>query len=231
MLKYAQKIKSAPGQKDGLYWEAAAGEASSPFGPLVTSARAEGYGPRRDGEAPQPFHGYFFRILTSEQGPHAPGGQYDYIINGNMIGGFALVAHPARWGESGIMTFIVNQQGKVYQRDLGPDTAAEVAAALDQIRPRRVLDPGAAAIGGPVQGGWRDQPDSGKARPARFRPARHHEPGPTFPPADRSPPHANAAYARRGPLRVGQRPPIGPTSSKRRTARLAARESGRETTK
>jgi hypothetical protein len=127
VLKYAQKIKSTPGQKDGLYWEPAAGEDPSPFGPLVASARAEGYGPRKEGEDPQPFHGYLFRILTA-QGPRAPGGKYNYIINGNMIAGFALVAHPARWGDSGIMTFIVNQQGKVYQCNLGPDTDAKVAA-------------------------------------------------------------------------------------------------------
>jgi hypothetical protein len=127
VLKYAQKIKSTPELKDGLYWEPAAGEDASPLGPLVASARAEGYGPRKEGEPPQPFHGYLFRILTA-QGSHAPGGKYNYIINGNMIAGFALVAHPARWGDSGVMTFIVNQQGKVYQRDLGPDTEAKVAA-------------------------------------------------------------------------------------------------------
>jgi hypothetical protein len=127
VLKYAQKIKSTPGLKDGLYWEPAAGEDPSPLGPLIASARAEGYGPHQEGDPPQPFHGYLFRILTA-QGPHAPGGKYNYIINGNMIAGFALVAHPARWGDSGVMTFIVNQQGKVYQRDLGPDTEAKVAA-------------------------------------------------------------------------------------------------------
>ncbi len=127
VLKYAQKIKSTPGQKDGLYWEPAADEDSSPLGPLVASARAEGYGPHKEGEPPQPFHGYLFRILTA-QGTHAPGGKYNYIINGNMIAGFALIAHPARWGDSGVMTFIVNQQGKVYQRNLGPDTEAKVAA-------------------------------------------------------------------------------------------------------
>jgi hypothetical protein len=127
VLKYAQKLKSTPGQKDGLYWEPADSEDPSPFGPLVASARAEGYGPRKVGEGSQPFHGYLFRVLTA-QGPHAPGGEYNYIINDNMIAGFALLAHPARWGDSGIMTFIVNQQGKVYQRNLGPDTDAKVAA-------------------------------------------------------------------------------------------------------
>jgi hypothetical protein len=130
VLKYAQKLKSTPGQKDGLFWEVSAGEEPSPFGPLVASARAEGYGPRPEGEAPRPFNGYLFKILTA-QGPHAPGGQYNYVINGNMIAGFALVAHPDRWGDSGVMTFIVNQQGKVYQRNLGPDTAAKVAAMTE----------------------------------------------------------------------------------------------------
>jgi hypothetical protein len=130
VLKYAPKIKSTPGQKDGLFWEPAAGEEASPFGPLVASARAEGYGPRKAGESPQPFHGYLFRILTA-QGPHAPGGRYNFIINGNMVAGFALVAHPARWGDSGVMTFIVNQQGRVYQRNLGPDTDAKVAATIE----------------------------------------------------------------------------------------------------
>jgi hypothetical protein len=95
----------------------------------VASARAEGYGPRKTGEAPRPFHGYLFKILAA-QGGHAPGGPYSYIINGNMIAGFALVAHPVRWGDSGIMTFIVNQQGKVYQCNLGPDTAAKVAGMI-----------------------------------------------------------------------------------------------------
>jgi len=127
VLKYAQHIKSTPGTKDGLYWEPVAGEEQSPYGPLVADARAEGYGPRKPGEGPQPFHGYLFRILTA-QGSHAPGGAYSYVINGNMIAGFALVAHPVRWDESGVMTFIVNQQGKVYERNLGPDTEAQVAA-------------------------------------------------------------------------------------------------------
>jgi hypothetical protein len=130
VLKYAQKIRSTPGQKDGLYWDPVEGEDPSPLGPLVASARAEGYGPHKEGEAPQPFHGYLFRILTA-QGPHAPGGKYNYIINGNMIAGFALVAHPAVWGDSGVMTFIVSQQGTVYQCNLGPDTTAKVAAMTE----------------------------------------------------------------------------------------------------
>jgi hypothetical protein len=126
VLKYAQKLVSTPAKRDGLYWEAADDQELSPFGPLVAKARAEGYaGGKRDGQ-PRPFHGYLFRILTA-QGPAAPGGAYGYIINGNMIAGFALVAHPAHWGQSGIMTFIVNQQGRVYQCNLGQDTEAIVA--------------------------------------------------------------------------------------------------------
>jgi len=132
VLKYAQKFKSTEGKKDGLFWESAANEETSPYGPLVAEAREEGYGPKK-GNEPHPFHGYIFRILTA-QGPRAPGGKYNYIINGNMIGGFAMVAYPFKWGESGIMTFIVNQQGKVYQRNLGPKTA-ELSAAIKEYNP------------------------------------------------------------------------------------------------
>jgi hypothetical protein len=127
VLEYAQKIVSSPGAKDGLYWPPDEDGELSPLGPLVASAQAEGYAKEKadPNAAPQPFHGYFFKILT-RQGKNAPGGQYDYIINGNMIGGFALVAWPAEYGESGIMTFIVNQQGRVYQQDLGPKTESTV---------------------------------------------------------------------------------------------------------
>lgn len=124
VLKYAQKIISTPGAKDGLFWSPDFDGEISPLGPLAADAAAEGYhkGKKVPGDEPQPFHGYLFKILT-RQGKHAPGGKYDYIINGNMIGGFALVAWPAEYGQSGIMTFIVNQQGRVYQKDLGPMTA------------------------------------------------------------------------------------------------------------
>ncbi|HZQ47817.1 MAG TPA: DUF2950 domain-containing protein [Verrucomicrobiae bacterium] len=126
VLKYAQKILSTAGTRDGLYWPTGDDGELSPLGPLVATAQSEGYLQQAASQAnPQPFHGYYFKILTG-QGPNAPGGQYDYIINGNMIGGFALVAWPAEYGESGVMTFIVNQQGKVYQKDLGPNTAAIV---------------------------------------------------------------------------------------------------------
>jgi hypothetical protein len=125
VLEYAQRLVSSPGKHDGLYWPPAYDGDLSPLGPLVAYAQLEGYSPevRAEEEAERgPFHGYYFRILT-RQGKHAPGGKYNYVINGNMIGGFALAAWPARYGDSGIMTFIVNQQGRVYQKDLGPDTS------------------------------------------------------------------------------------------------------------
>ena len=124
VLEYAQKFMSSAGKKDGLYWPSNLDGEVSPLGPLVADAQAQGYRrkPGAEDAEPQPFHGYFFKILT-RQGKAAPLGKYSYIINGKMIGGFALVAWPAEYGESGIMTFIVNQQGRVYQKDLGPDTA------------------------------------------------------------------------------------------------------------
>jgi len=120
--EFAQRLRSSPGTTDGLFWSFALNGEVSPLGPLVAYAQAEGYGGARDAQAgPRPFHGYFFKLLT-RQGKHAPGGKHDYVINGNMIGGFALVAWPAEYGDSGVMTFIVNQQGRVYQKDLGEDT-------------------------------------------------------------------------------------------------------------
>jgi len=133
VLKFAQRISSTPGKKDGLYWPQAPGGDQSPLGPLVAQAHAEGYGGKADDGKPQPFHGYRFRILTA-QGASAPGGAYDYVINGNLIGGFAFVAYPAHWGESGVMTFIVNQWGKIYQRNLG-EQSAEIAAAMTVFDP------------------------------------------------------------------------------------------------
>jgi hypothetical protein len=115
---YAQRIVSHPGKKDGLYWPSAAGEEPSPLGELAAQAAAEGYKP---GGTPIPYHGYYYRILT-RQGPAASGGAYDYLAKGKMIGGFALVAYPAEYGNSGIMTFMVNQDGIVFQKDLGPRT-------------------------------------------------------------------------------------------------------------
>jgi hypothetical protein len=121
VLEYAQKMVSTPGTKDGLYWSPDLDGELSPMGPAIANAQTEGYfkeGPKEDHQG---FHGYHFKILTS-QGSHAPGGAYDYIINGNMIGGFAFIAWPVKYRETGVMTFIINQQGKVYQKDLGPDT-------------------------------------------------------------------------------------------------------------
>jgi hypothetical protein len=134
VLEYAQKLASSPGAQDGLYWEPASEGELSPLGPLVAEARQEGYRKNANaGPGPQPFHGYYFKILKA-QGKSAPGGKYDYVINGNMIGGFALVAWPAMYGESGIMTFIVNQQGRVYEKDLGSKTS-RIASRMTRYDP------------------------------------------------------------------------------------------------
>jgi hypothetical protein len=130
---YAQHLKSTPGKKDGLYWPVAAGEPRSPFGSLVAEAQAEGYVLPKSGTGPHPFHGYYFRILT-RQGNAAPGGSMDYLDHGQLKNGFALVAYPERWDESGVMTFIVNQDGKVYQQNLGVDTLV-IAAAMKEYNP------------------------------------------------------------------------------------------------
>ena len=133
ILQYAQHFRSHEGKKDGLYWEVAAGQDSSPFGPLVARAAEEGYSARKPGEKHKPYHGYYFRILKS-QGSKAPGGALDYIINGKMTAGFGLLAYPAQYGVSGIMTFMVNQQGVVYQKDLGPKTES-IAKSLTKYDP------------------------------------------------------------------------------------------------
>jgi len=124
LLHYAQKFGSVPGKRDGLYFPTKAGEAPSPLGPLFTKAKAAGYGKDEDG-LPDPYYGYRYRILT-RQGPDAPGGAYDYVVQGRMIGGFALIAWPASYGNSGVMTFLVSHDGVVYEKDLGPDTAQAV---------------------------------------------------------------------------------------------------------
>ena len=129
---YAQKFKSTPGKKDGLYWPAAEGEAASPFGPLVAEAHAEGYVTHKSA-GPHPFHGYYFKILT-RQGPAAPGGKTDYLSHGILTGGFALVAYPEHWDQSGIMTFIVGQDGKVFQQNLGKKTL-RIAGAMKEYNP------------------------------------------------------------------------------------------------
>jgi hypothetical protein len=126
---YAERFWSSEGERDGLYWPTAEGEPDSPMGPLVADAVDEGYAIRGEGEGPRPYHGYFFKILTA-QGPNAPGGARDYVDDGHLTGGFALLAWPASYGNSGIMSFQVNQRGIVYQADLGEETAKK-AAAID----------------------------------------------------------------------------------------------------
>jgi hypothetical protein len=116
---YAQRIQSQPGRKDGLYWPTKTGEDASPLGELVAAATTRGY---RFTGVRAPFHGYYYKILT-RQGPAAPGGALDYVVNGKMIGGFALVAWPAEYGNSGVTTFIVSHNGTVYEKDLGERTA------------------------------------------------------------------------------------------------------------
>jgi hypothetical protein len=135
---YAQAFRSTPGKRDGLYWEPTDGDVS-PLGPLVAAATAEGYRHGEGGEAPAPYHGYFFRILTA-QGAHAPGGARDYVKDGQMTGGFALVAWPADHGSSGIMTFIVGQQGVVFQKNLGEGTA-DAAKAITAYDPDESWEP------------------------------------------------------------------------------------------
>jgi hypothetical protein len=131
VLQYAQKLRSTPGKHDGLYWEADAskGEEPSPFGPLVAESAAYLKG-HRPGD---PYRGYHFRILT-RQGKSAPGGAYNYVINGRMIAGFAMVAYPDAYGESGVMTFIISQSGRIYEKDLGAATA-KLAVAMTEYNP------------------------------------------------------------------------------------------------
>lgn len=139
VMEYAQRLASSPGKKDGLFWPTAAGEEPSPLGPLVAQARAQGYG--KGGKASKTqargggnaFHGYHYKILTS-QGKDARGGAYNYIVNGKMIGGFAMVAYPARYGVSGVMTFTCNHDGIVYEKDLGSRTP-EIASAMASFNP------------------------------------------------------------------------------------------------
>ncbi|HSL60938.1 MAG TPA: DUF2950 domain-containing protein [Desulfotignum sp.] len=125
LLEYAEKFQSDPGKKNGLYWKTEPDEKPSPLGELMAQAWSEGYTFDGSHAGPRPFHGYYFKMLTG-QGANAPGGEFDYIVNGNMIGGFALIAHPATYGNSGIMTFIVNHRGMVYEKDLGEDTENKI---------------------------------------------------------------------------------------------------------
>lgn len=137
LLEYAQRLTSEPGTKNGLYWETGEDEEQSPFGPLVAEAQESGYlagepGEKSNGQ-PLPYHGYYYRILKA-QGKDAPGGAYNYMAGDRMIGGFALVAYPAQYDSSGIMTFVTNHDGVVYQKDLGEDTDA-IARAMTLFNP------------------------------------------------------------------------------------------------
>jgi Protein of unknown function (DUF2950) len=123
---YARRLLSSPGKRDGLYWDAKPGEPQSPLGPAVAKAQA-------DGQSPDGHYGYYFRLFYS-QGPAATGGKRDYVVNGRMIGGFGVIAWPVRYGNTGVMTFIVNQDGVVYQQDLGPQTA-EKAGVIASFNP------------------------------------------------------------------------------------------------
>ena len=122
MSVYATKFRSSPGKKDGLYWPTKPGEPMSPLGPLVAQAVREGYGGAKT-TGPVAYHGYYYRILTS-QGKDAPGGAFNYVVNGKLFGGFAVVAWPASYGNSGVKSFLVNHEGIVYEKDLGADSAA-----------------------------------------------------------------------------------------------------------
>ena len=132
ILEYAPKFVSTPGKRNGLYWETKADEPPSPLGPLLAAAAKDGYASSTTTPL-SPYHGYHYRILT-KQGKLARGGAYDYIVKGRMIGGFAVIAYPTRYGASGIMSFIVNHDGVVYQKDLGKNTAA-IAAKMTTFDP------------------------------------------------------------------------------------------------
>jgi hypothetical protein len=129
--QYAQKLMSDEGKQNGLYWKTGKGEETSPIGPLIVDAFGEGYRIKKEGATP--YHGYVFKLLKS-QGPSAPGGAKDYMENGKLTRGFGFIAYPVEYRNSGVMTFIVNQEGKVYQKDLGPNTES-VAPAITAYNP------------------------------------------------------------------------------------------------
>jgi hypothetical protein len=130
VYQFAQKFVSDDGKQNGLYWKAADDRSESPLGPLAADASADGYG---GGTQPAPFHGYFYRMVT-KQGSHAQGGAKNYIVNGNMTGGFAILAYPAEYRNSGVITLMINQDGIVYEKDLGPKTA-DLAKAITEFDP------------------------------------------------------------------------------------------------
>jgi hypothetical protein len=130
--EYAQRVASSEGKHDGLFWRISGADEESPLGPLVVAAEAQGYR-AASAEGRVPFHGYFYRILT-RQGQSAPGGAQDYLVKGHMTGGFALVAFPATYGDAGVMTFIVNQNGIVFEKNLGPNTG-DIARQMTEYNP------------------------------------------------------------------------------------------------
>lgn len=119
---FAQNLASSEGTTDGLYWQKREGERESPLGSLIAQAGAKGYNVDQDNAFPDPFYGYFYKIIKA-QGEHAIGGAFDYVVDGKMVLGFALIAYPAKYGASGIMTFIINQQGQIYEKDIGEQTS------------------------------------------------------------------------------------------------------------
>ena len=133
LLEYAPKFRSDSGKKNGLYWEAKTGEEVSPLGLFAVRAVKEGYAQKAPTDKPAPYHGYYYRILSA-QGKDASGGAYSYMVKGSMIGGFALVAYPAEYGNSGVMSFIINHDGKVFQKDLGKNTAS-AATTMKEYNP------------------------------------------------------------------------------------------------
>lgn len=141
ILEYAQKFLSDPGKKNGLYWASKEGEEQSPLGDLVAEARVEGYRAASAGGKPPAYHGYYYKILTA-QGKNAAGGAYSYLAKNNMIGGFAVIAAPAEYGNSGVMTFMVNYDGVIYEKDLGKNTldVAKKIAAFDPDKSWKKVD-------------------------------------------------------------------------------------------
>jgi Protein of unknown function (DUF2950) len=128
-VQFARRLISKKGTHNGLYWAAGKGETQSPFGPLIARAGEAGYSGKIMGKGAEPFNGYYFKILTA-QGPHATGGAFNYLVNGKLILGFGLVAYPARYGSTGVKTFIVNQEGVVYEKDLGEKTGEAAAMTV-----------------------------------------------------------------------------------------------------
>jgi Protein of unknown function (DUF2950) len=136
--QYAQKFISDDGKQNGLYWKSPEGQPKSPLGPLAAyAAVTEGFTPEANKQ--QPFHGYFYRILT-KQGPDAKGGTKDYLLNGKMTGGFAIVAYPEKYGDTGITTFVINQAGVTYEKNLGKETA-ELAKTMGEFNPDKTWSP------------------------------------------------------------------------------------------